>query len=137
MRTPASSLQYFLHSAEWSFFSDLTTTSPDALQWLPLFRPFNVMAESFLIWPMLASVACVVFFPHPMTLSFFNLFIYLYLVAVGLCCCTWAFSSCSKWGLLSSCIAQVSHCCGFSCGAQALGTWTSVIAACRLSSWNV
>ena len=29
-----------------------------------------------------------------------NLFIYLFLAALGLRCCTWAFSSCSEWGLL-------------------------------------
>ena len=27
-------------------------------------------------------------------------FIYLFLAALGLCCCTWAFSSCSERGLL-------------------------------------
>ena len=27
-------------------------------------------------------------------------FIYLFLAALGLCCCVWAFSSCGKWGLL-------------------------------------
>ena len=26
--------------------------------------------------------------------------IFFILAALGLCCCTWAFSSCSKWGLL-------------------------------------
>ena len=41
------------------------------------------------------------------------LFIYLSLVVLGLCCCTRAFSSCSKWGLLSSCGVQASHCGGF------------------------
>ena len=47
------------------------------------------------------------------------------------------FSSCSKWGLLSSCIAWASHCGGFSCW----GVWTvghatvePVVAACGLSS---
>ena len=29
-----------------------------------------------------------------------NLFIYLFLAALGLRCCVQAFSSCSKWGLL-------------------------------------
>ena len=29
-----------------------------------------------------------------------NLFIYLFLAALGLRCCVWAFSSCSEWGLL-------------------------------------
>ena len=27
-------------------------------------------------------------------------FIYLFLAALGFCCCTWAFSSCGKWGPL-------------------------------------
>ena len=26
-------------------------------------------------------------------------FFFFFLVALGLCCCSWAFSSCSKWGL--------------------------------------
>ena len=51
---------------------------PDALQWLPLFKPFNVMAESFLIWPMLASEAYVVFFPRPMTLSCFKIYLFIF-----------------------------------------------------------
>ena len=35
-------------------------------------------------------------------LYFFNLFIfiYLFLAALGLCCCMRAFSSCGEWGLL-------------------------------------
>ena len=46
---------------------------------------------------------------------------YLLLVAVGLHCCAWAFSSCSKWGLLSSCGVWC-YSCGFSyCRAWALG----------------
>ena len=28
------------------------------------------------------------------------LFIYLFLAALGLCCCAWASSSCGEWGLL-------------------------------------
>ena len=33
-------------------------------------------------------------------LSHFYLFVCLFLAALGLCCCAWAFSSCSEWGLL-------------------------------------
>ena len=33
-------------------------------------------------------------------LKLINLFIYLFLAALGLRCCTQAFSSCSEWGLL-------------------------------------
>ena len=41
---------------------------------------------------------------------------------LGLHCCTSTFSSCSMWGLLSSCGAQASHCSSSSCcRAQALG----------------
>ena len=32
--------------------------------------------------------------------SFICLFVYLFLTALGLCCCVWAFSSCSERGLL-------------------------------------
>ena len=44
---------------------------------------------------------------------------YLFLVTLGLHCCKGTFSSCSEWGLLSSCGAWASHCGGFSWGAQA------------------
>ena len=40
--------------------------------------------------------------------------IYLLLAMLGLCCYVWAFSSCGERGLLYSCSAWVSHCCGFS-----------------------
>ena len=33
---------------------------------------------------------------------------YLYLAELGLHCCAWAFSSCSEWGLLSSCGGRAS-----------------------------
>ena len=47
----------------------------------------------------------------------------------------WAFSSCCKGGLLSSCSAWVSRCSGFSaCRAWTLGAWTSVVVVRRLSS---
>ena len=36
-------------------------------------------------------------------------------------CLAWTFSTCGKWGLFSSCSTSVSHCGGFSRGAQALG----------------
>ena len=57
---------------------------------------------------------------------FLNTFIYLFLAALGLCCCARAFSSCSVWA---------SHCGGFSCcRSRALGAWASVIVARGLSS---
>ena len=40
-----------------------------------------------------------------------------------------AFSSYCEWGLLSSCSLWASHCCGFSCCEQALGTWALVLVA--------
>ena len=52
---------------------------------------------------------------------FFNLLIFFFLAALGLCCCAWAFSSGREWGLLSSCGVGASHCSGSSClGTRAL-----------------
>ena len=57
---------------------------------------------------------------------FFLIFIYLFLAALGLRCCTRAFSSCG---------VRASRCGGFSCcGAWALSTWASVVVAHGLSS---
>ena len=77
--------------------------------------------------------------PHPSKMSLLlpqaqHLCIYVSLAVLGLCYCTWIFSSCSEQGLLSSCRAWASHCGGSSRGAQALGMRASVIAACLLSS---
>ena len=47
--------------------------------------------------------------------------IYLFLAALGLCYCVWAFSSGSRQGLLSSRGVRAAHNRGFSCGARALG----------------
>ena len=43
---------------------------------------------------------------------------YLFLAALGLCCCERAFSSCDEQGLLSSCGVQAAHRSGFSCSLQ-------------------
>ena len=52
----------------------------------------------------------------------FVLIIYLFMTALGLRCCTRAFSKCGQRGLLYSCSILASHCSGFACcRAQALG----------------
>ena len=44
------------------------------------------------------------------------------LAVLSLCCYMLAFSSYGKWGVLSNCNAQASHCSGISyCRAQTLG----------------
>ena len=42
-------------------------------------------------------------------------YLYLFLAVLSLCCCTQAFPSSGKRGLLSSCGGWASHCSGFSC----------------------
>ena len=42
-------------------------------------------------------------------------FIYLFMAALSLHYCAWAFSSCGECGLLFGCGARASHCGGFSC----------------------
>jgi len=65
---------------------------------------------------------CYMFFFSFFLFCFKN--IYLFLVALGLHCCAWAFSSCGEWGLLSSFGAWAFHFGGFSCcRAWGLGCW--------------
>ena len=79
-------------------------------------------------------------FPLPLVISvwmmsslfcfFNNLFIYLFLATLGLCCCMWAVSSCGERGLPSGCGPHAVRCGGFSyCRLQTLGTWASVAVA--------
>ena len=72
-------------------------------------------------------------------MSFLKIFIlfyyyYYFLAVLGLCCSVRAFSTCGagatlRWG------ERASHCGGFSCcGARALDSWASLVAARGLSS---
>ena len=59
-------------------------------------------------------------------LIFFTYLLLFFLALLGLCCCLWAFSSCSETGLLSSCGSRASYWDVFSCcRAQALEFWGS------------
>ena len=87
---------------------------------------------------MIYSIQCLTmchYLLKTLSLTAILLYLFIYLAALGLRCCAWAFSSCGEWGLLFRCGAQASHCGGFSCcGAQALGARASVIVAWGLSS---
>ena len=64
-----------------------------------------------------------------------NLFIYLFLGALGLRCCMRAFLQLWRVGATLHCSAWPSHCGGFfCCRAWALGAWASVVVARGLSS---
>ena len=63
------------------------------------------------------------------------LFMCLFLALLDHRCCLWAFSGYREQRMFSSCGVWASHSCSsFCCGAQALGTWASVVAARGLSS---
>ena len=68
----------------------------------------------------------------------FPLLINLFLVALGLPCCAWAFSSCGRRGLAALlCGPRASHCRGSSVAEHSLQSiWASVVAACGLSSYG-
>ena len=66
-------------------------------------------------------------------LIYFILFI-LFLAALGLHCCAWAFLWLQRAGATLHCSARASHCSGFPCGAWALAMWASVVVAHGLSS---
>ena len=53
---------------------------------------------------------------------FYLYFIYLFLAALGLCCCMWAFSGGSKGGLLFIAVCSLLIAVASRCGARALGT---------------
>ena len=65
---------------------------------------------------------------------FFNLFIYLFLAALGLRCCARAFSSCGERGLLFVVVHGLLIVVASCCGAWALGAQASVVVARELSS---
>ena len=60
----------------------------------------------------------------------FNLF----LAALGLCCCTRAFSSCGERGLLFVVVHGLLIAVASRCGARSLGVWASVVVAHGLGS---
>ena len=62
-----------------------------------------------------------------------NLFIYCCLLFMAVLGLRWAFSNCREQGLLCSCYAWASRCSDFDCGAQALGSWASVVVVHGLS----
>ena len=65
---------------------------------------------------------------------FFNLFIYLFLAALGLCCCVRTFSSCGERGLLFVVVCGLLIEVASHCGAWSLGTRASVVAERGLNS---
>ena len=65
---------------------------------------------------------------------FFKIYLFDLFGCIGSSLLRAAFSSFRERGLLFV-VVRTSHCRGFSCcGARALGAWTSVVAACGLSS---
>ena len=71
-------------------------------KYLPFHVSRNPIISPLIPFPLLPFLKIFIFF--------FNLF----LLVLGLRCCTWTFSSCGKEGLLSSCDSWASHCVGFS-----------------------
>ena len=85
--------------------------------------PYATQPEPQLSFPALDQVSL----GAPSLLLLKSLVYFLLLAALHLCCCAQGFSSCLEQGIHSSFCVQASRCGGFSCcGAQVLGTWTSV-----------
>ena len=125
---PISLQPYGLYLCPWDFPSKNTGVGCHILlQGTFLTQGSNPCLSCLLHW----QVGSVPLGPWPdptpwlsANMSSLNLFFFMYLfgTTLSLCCYTQAFSNGSKWGLLSTCSAQVSHWGGFSCcGAWALG----------------
>ena len=75
-------------------------------------------------------------------LQLLYLFIYLFLAVLGRHCCSWAFSSCGKWGLLFFVVRRLLTAVASlvveqrlqACGLQQLWHVGSVVVACNLQS---
>ena len=80
-------------------------------------------------------MTCEHFLQFMSYLFFLNKFICLFLAALGLCCCAWAFSSCGEQGplLVAVCGLLIAVAC-LCCRVRALGAWASVVVAHGLSS---
>ena len=87
--------------------------------------PNQVNGEPYIIYPTPPLTSCVTLF----FLIFINLFIYLFMAALGLHCCAWAFSSCGERGLLFIAVRGLLTAVVSRCRARALGTWASVVVA--------
>ena len=66
--------------------------------------------------------------------TFFNLTVFcvffkicLFLAVLGLRCCVQALSSCSEWGLFSSCRVWASQCGGLSCGSTDFSSYDALV----------
>ena len=98
----------------------------------------SIIISSFLYLLPVCGVLTLFFHASPDT-SKYLLFVYL-MGPLGLAV-SLAFSSCGEWGLLSRCVEWASHCGGFSCGAQTLDVWTSIVVACGsllpYGMWNL
>ena len=102
---------------------------------MPLFQAvqytvFNIWACHHLINPINPTTGYLVLF------FFLNKFIYLFIFGcVGSLLLCAGFLQLRRAGATLCCGARASHCGGFSCcGAQAVGSWASVVAARRLRS---
>ena len=66
---------------------------------------------------------------------FFKIYLfYLFLAALGLCCCVQAFSSCGERGLLFIAVCGLLIAVASRCGAEAVGVRASVVVARGLNS---
>ena len=90
---------------------------------------FLVLTLGFVCSSFSSSFRCKVrLFIWDFSFVFLNLFIYLFLATLGLCCCTRALFSCSEWGLLFVVVR------GLHIVVASLGTRASVVVARGLSS---
>ena len=69
-----------------------------------------------------------------LSLSFFSIYLCLFLAVLGLCCCVQAFSSCGERELIFVVVRGLLIAAASRCRARAVGAQASVVVACGLSS---
>ena len=105
---------------------------------LLLYRCVTRIGESTFMYRMCMFLSCS---QGPET-QLFSFNFYLFLAALGFCCCMWAFSGCWEQRLFSVCCVQASPCSGFSC-CKAWALWYGGFCSCGSqaqlfhSTWNL
>ena len=114
------------------FFMNYPLFPSQAKDWIEIISSLSYNLLSYFVWLHVHTYVHMLTYTHTHTHTqrensanlylqvgmWFHFFFLSFLIYFSVCwvfVAVWAFSSCGKWGLPSSCGAQASHCCGFSC----------------------
>ena len=88
--------RFFSHIGHYSVFSRISCAIQQVISYVLYIQQCVCINPSFPMYPSPPyPLVAIRLFSTSMTRLLFNFKIYLFMAALGVCCCTWAFSSCS------------------------------------------